>query len=214
MKLINTSDFSIINYTSSVCLKNYALISDELISEIRGKFYDSGIVDEDGNPVLIDLELVTKVNTSPIEGELYSNCDSLVYRDRQSAIDLYENTKINNSFKCRRYKVTVLDLGKFIKTPYQPYIAYCKERSSIVTESVTTGEGINQLTQVVAYMDYIFDEEMEFDSEKFYESDLAMISYANYSNGERIFNLEYNPVFEIFNPVIEQTVEEIPIIIE
>lgn len=106
MKLIHKTKFNIIDFTSTIPLRDYALISDDLISEIQSKFYDAGLLDENNEPILIDLNLVSKVNCSEIEGELYSNCDSLEYKDREEEITAYENKIIDNSFRNKNYKVS------------------------------------------------------------------------------------------------------------
>ena len=117
--------------------------------------------------------------------------------DEKLAVDTeIENKRINDYFKEKKYKVTIDSLDEFIKTQYQPYIAYCKERSSILTESITVGEGATQTTKSFVYLDYIKGEEFDETSAEFAKSDMAMIKYATYTNGEKIFKLEINQLKE------------------
>jgi len=140
--------------------------------------------------------------------ESIPSCNSLYWKiidesvvemtnEEKLAVDTeISNNLIQTGFKYKKYKVTIASLDKFITTPYEPYIGYCKERSTIETESNTIGEGMNQITESYAWMSYIKGEELEMTDTEFAKSDMAMILFATYPDGSKIFKLETNPLWK------------------
>lgn len=155
--LIHKTNFKIIDFTSSTPLKDYALISDDLIQEIKSKYYQDGTyLDFDGieKPNMINLHLVAKVNDSPIEGKLYSNCDSLVYKDRDLTIQQYETDKINNSFNSKNIKLHVPSLDNVLKAGFGDYWIKFNSNKNIIVEELEQTIDENGIT-IMPYNIYL-----------------------------------------------------------
>jgi len=177
-KIFPVKDSKITIYDSS----KFAILPDDKLAEIQDKFYTTGYyTDEEGNqyPITVNLNLIESLQLSQ-QGTPFKTVESIIYKDRDSAIAEYEAKERDRQFKYKAYKVHIGDIAKFLTTPYGVYLNYCKEHPDIITEQYTEGSGESQMLKGNAYMNYIK------------AADMAMINNAVYQDGSRVFQLEIN----------------------
>ena len=115
MNLINNTTFKTIttNHNGSNYSKlEYSSLSDALLLEITSKYYQIG-VDEEDNPILVDLHLVTSFDDI-ITDNLFNDVTVLYFKDRDLAIIDYNNNLIDISFKRKKYHIEIPDFGKLL----------------------------------------------------------------------------------------------------
>jgi len=161
IKIINRTTFNILSVIDSKLTQysrdKYAIISDELIAEIRATDYEDGTyLNEEGIEVtnMVDLKIISNIVYLEVEDQaqaLFDEVSTISYNDRQTSIDNYENNKINDTFKNYKYKLSG-DLLSLLGSSISYIIDYCEAHPEIHTEKIKIG---TDQVKVIAYLNVI-----------------------------------------------------------
>jgi len=142
MNLINKDNYKIStifgNGSNNSKLK-FAIISDELVSEIEGLYYQDGTyTDEEGieQPNMVNLNLIDSIIYQEVDGQLFDEVSSINYKATQPQIDTYlENQAATANYEFfeggYKYRITIDDFDRYSHAGYGDFTDFCKVNPDI-----------------------------------------------------------------------------------
>lgn len=191
INLINKENYKIVstNKPSQFSRLQYTIISDELVNEIQSKYYEDGIyLDEFDNevPNMVDLHLISSILYNEIEGHLFDEVSSIIYKDRDLAIENYNTAKEidanYNYFKGCKYKVIINDFERFNESNLRSFSTFCMLHPDISIHPWIEVNG-SRIFKGKIFLNIIKDEHM------------LMIENSVYEDDTKVFVLETNLLY-------------------